>query len=71
MSSYHARVSARARRAAASKQRSDAFRMCMASVRGNFVPPRWAVQRLSAGDLAEYRSALEAAREEQRREQRP
>jgi hypothetical protein len=70
VSSYHAGVSARARRAAAKKQRDDAFRMCMLSVRGRFDPPNWALQRLSPGDLAEYRTALAEAREKQRQEKR-
>jgi len=63
VSGYLARRSSQARRELGKKQRSEAFRMCMLSVRGRFDPPRWALERLSPGDLAEYRAALEAQRQ--------
>lgn len=71
MSSYYARMSANARRSAVKKQRDDAFRMCMLSIRGNFDPPQWALKRLMPGDMAEYRTALAAAKEQRRQEGRP
>lgn len=71
MSSYYASVSAHARRVATKRQRDDAFRMCMLSVRGRFDPPKWALKRLSPGDLAEYRAALEAAKDQRRQGTQP
>ncbi|API58923.1 hypothetical protein BSL82_06015 [Tardibacter chloracetimidivorans] len=71
MSRYHASISAQARRKAAKNQRSDAFRLAMLSVRGRFEPPRWVLQRLSPGDLAEYRAALAAEREKHQQEKQP
>lgn len=71
MSSYHASISARARRAAGKRQRDDAFRLCMLSVRGRFDPPQWALRRLAPGDLAEYRAALAEAQAKQRQEKQP
>lgn len=71
MSSYYANLSRRARHAAAKKQRDDAFRMCMLSIRGNFDPPQWALKRLLPGDMVEYRAALDAAKEQRRQGRQP
>lgn len=65
MSQHHANVSRRARRTATKNRRDAAFRKCMASIRGNFAPPLWALESLLPGDLIEYRAALAASKEKQ------
>ena len=61
MSQHLANISRRVRREAAERQRKEAFRLAMLSVRGRYDPPKSVLDRLSRGDRAEYEAARQEA----------